>query len=161
MEALGRESAARRSRSAAFTGVTARAGAQLRRWPLAAGSARSTSIRIEPARVIGEASPWRAALLPRGPTGIARSRSAASSAPIGKAITGACNLAFLFIVASGIYLWWPRNWTRRQLRSVDAVQAEVCGGKARDFNWHNVIGFWSAIPLFAVVLGATVGFLHP
>jgi uncharacterized iron-regulated membrane protein len=26
--------------------------------------------------------------------------------------------------------------------------------KARDFNWHNVIGVWSAIPLFVVVLSA-------
>jgi uncharacterized iron-regulated membrane protein len=26
--------------------------------------------------------------------------------------------------------------------------------KARDFNWHNVIGIWSAIPLAIVVLGA-------
>jgi uncharacterized iron-regulated membrane protein len=29
-------------------------------------------------------------------------------------------------------------------------------GKARDFNWHNVIGFWSAIPLFVIVLGSVV-----
>ena len=28
-------------------------------------------------------------------------------------------------------------------------------GKARDFNWHNVIGLWSAVPLFIVVLSAT------
>jgi len=27
-------------------------------------------------------------------------------------------------------------------------------GKARDFNWHNVIGIWSAIPLAIVVAGA-------
>ena len=32
---------------------------------------------------------------------------------IGKAITGACNLGFLFLVLSGIYLWWPRNWSGR------------------------------------------------
>jgi uncharacterized iron-regulated membrane protein len=25
-------------------------------------------------------------------------------------------------------------------------------GKARDFNWHNVIGVWSSVPLFIVVL---------
>src|SRR4051812_34388663 len=30
----------------------------------------------------------------------------------GRAITGAANLGFLFIVLSGIYLWWPRHWTR-------------------------------------------------
>jgi uncharacterized iron-regulated membrane protein len=27
-------------------------------------------------------------------------------------------------------------------------------GKARDFNWHNVIGLWSCVPLFIVVLTA-------
>ena len=29
-------------------------------------------------------------------------------------------------------------------------------GKARDFNWHNVIGLWCAVPLFFVVAGALV-----
>jgi uncharacterized iron-regulated membrane protein len=74
---------------------------------------------------------------------------------IGRAITGACNLVFLFIVSSGIYLWWPRTWTRRQLRTVTIFKGGL-RGKARDFNWHNVIGFWSAIPLFIIVLGSVV-----
>ena len=29
----------------------------------------------------------------------------------GRAVTGACNLAFLFLVVSGLYLWLPRKWT--------------------------------------------------
>jgi uncharacterized iron-regulated membrane protein len=29
-------------------------------------------------------------------------------------------------------------------------------GKARDFNWHNVIGMWSAVPLFFIVLGGVM-----
>ncbi|MEO5742672.1 MAG: PepSY-associated TM helix domain-containing protein, partial [Vicinamibacterales bacterium] len=29
-------------------------------------------------------------------------------------------------------------------------------GKARDFNWHNTIGFWSAIPLAIIVAGGAV-----
>ena len=29
---------------------------------------------------------------------------------VARAITGACNLGFLFLVMSGFYLWWPRNW---------------------------------------------------
>jgi uncharacterized iron-regulated membrane protein len=29
-------------------------------------------------------------------------------------------------------------------------------GKARDFNWHNTIGFWSAIPLAIIVAGGVV-----
>jgi len=72
-----------------------------------------------------------------------------------RAITGACNLGFLFIVASGAYLWWPRkrNWT--QFKNIMWFKRGL-PGKARDFNWHNVIGFWSCAPLFIVVLSAVV-----
>ena len=73
----------------------------------------------------------------------------------GRAVTGAANLVFLFIVASGFYLWWPRRWTRKSLRAVTWFRRGQ-GGKARDFNWHNVIGFWSALPLFVVVLSGVV-----
>jgi uncharacterized iron-regulated membrane protein len=73
----------------------------------------------------------------------------------GKAITGAANLGFLFLVLSGFYLWWPRNWTRRVLRGVTWFQGGL-SPKARDFNWHNVIGFWSCVPLAVVVASAVV-----
>ena len=74
---------------------------------------------------------------------------------IARAITGACNLGFLFLVISGFCIWWPKQWTRPQLRNVTWFRRGL-PGKARDFNWHNVIGFWSAVPLFIVVLSATV-----
>jgi uncharacterized iron-regulated membrane protein len=76
------------------------------------------------------------------------------SRPLGKALSGWANLLFLFIVLSGMYLWIPRvvNW-----RTVRAVALFRTGlpGKARDFNWHNVIGIWSAVPLAIVVATAT------
>ncbi len=73
----------------------------------------------------------------------------------GRAITGACNLIFLFLVISGPYLWWPRTWTWSQFRSVTWFRRRL-SGKSRDFNWHNVIGFWSALPLFVVVSSGVV-----
>jgi uncharacterized iron-regulated membrane protein len=73
----------------------------------------------------------------------------------GRAVTGASNLIFLFIVGSGFYLWWPRRWTRNSLRAVTWFRRGQ-KGKVRDFNWHNVIGFWSALPLFVVVLSGVV-----
>jgi uncharacterized iron-regulated membrane protein len=73
--------------------------------------------------------------------------------PIARAITGWSNFLFLFIVVSGIYLWFPRRWTWVQVRSV-VLFNPAARGKARDFNWHNVIGWWCAIPLFIVVLSA-------
>jgi uncharacterized iron-regulated membrane protein len=73
----------------------------------------------------------------------------------GKGLTGACNLGFLFIVLSGMYLWWPRTWTWTQFKAVLWFRSGL-GPKARHFNWHNTIGFWSALPLAVVVASATV-----
>ncbi len=74
---------------------------------------------------------------------------------VGKATTGASNLAFLLIVVSGLYLWLPRGWTWPQFKNVLWFKR---GGSswARDFNWHHVIGFWCAVPLFVVVLAGVV-----
>jgi len=73
--------------------------------------------------------------------------------PLAKAITGWANFIFLFIVVSGIYLWFPRKWTWPRVKPVVFFKGGL-RGKARDFNWHNVAGMWSAVPLFLVVLSA-------
>jgi uncharacterized iron-regulated membrane protein len=73
--------------------------------------------------------------------------------PFARAITGWSNFLFLFIVCSGFYLWFPRKWRWAQVRSVVLFNAGA-RGKARDFNWHNVIGSWCVVPLFIVVLSA-------
>jgi uncharacterized iron-regulated membrane protein len=75
---------------------------------------------------------------------------------IGKAITGGCNLMFLFLVLSGIYLWMPRRWSRAAIASIVLPRWRHSTGKARHFNWHNALGFWSAVPLAIVVASATV-----
>lgn len=74
---------------------------------------------------------------------------------LGRAATGAANLAFLLIVLSGMWLWWPKNLTWKAVRSVVWFRRGL-SGKARDFNWHNVVGFWSAIPLVIVVASGVV-----
>jgi uncharacterized iron-regulated membrane protein len=73
--------------------------------------------------------------------------------PVARAITGWSNAIFLFIVVSGIYLWFPRKWTWQRVRPV-VWFSKGLRGKARDFNWHSAIGTWSAVPLFMVVLTA-------
>jgi uncharacterized iron-regulated membrane protein len=73
----------------------------------------------------------------------------------GRAVTGASNALFLFIVISGFYLWFPRKWNWAQFRNVLWFKARL-PSKARDFNWHNVIGFWSVVPLFVIVLSGVV-----
>ena len=74
---------------------------------------------------------------------------------VGKAITGISNILFLFIVVSGLYLWFPRSWTLAQIRQIVWFKRGM-PSKARDYNWHNVIGFWCCIPLFVVVIAGVV-----
>src|SRR5215213_11405810 len=77
------------------------------------------------------------------------------SRPLGKGIADAANLGFFFIVLSGIYLWWPRNWSRDAVRSVTTFRRGLAG-KARHFNWHNVIGVWSWLPLVIIVFSGVM-----
>lgn len=73
----------------------------------------------------------------------------------GKAITGAANLAFLFIVLSGLVIWIPRRLTRTAFRNSMLFRRGL-RGRARDFNWHHVLGIWAFLPLVAIVFSATV-----
>ncbi len=73
----------------------------------------------------------------------------------GRAITGACNLAFFWLAITGVYLWWPSSWRWRGLKSSLVFNPRL-RGKARDWNWHNVIGFWSSAVLVVLTLTAAV-----
>lgn len=78
--------------------------------------------------------------------------------PIGKAITGACNLAFLFLAISGFYIWFPRRLQWKNFQSVLWFRRGL-RGRARNFNWHNTIGFWSSLVLIVLtVTGAIISY---
>ncbi|MDQ8194964.1 PepSY-associated TM helix domain-containing protein [Coraliomargarita sp. SDUM461004] len=69
----------------------------------------------------------------------------------GRMITNVANLGFLFLCLSGLYLWFPRVWRWKAFRAVLMLKRGA-KGKARDFNWHNVFGFWALIPLILMIL---------
>lgn len=73
-----------------------------------------------------------------------------------RAITGACNLIFLFLILSGLYLWLPRTVSWAAFRTRLIFSRSTTTSKARDLNWHHVFGIWSLIPLAAVVATAVV-----
>jgi uncharacterized iron-regulated membrane protein len=75
---------------------------------------------------------------------------------VARAVTGACNLAFLFLVLSGSYLWLPPAFNRVAFRVRLWFNPKARGGKARDYNWHHVLGIWSVLPLAVIVASATV-----
>lgn len=71
----------------------------------------------------------------------------------GKAITGASCLIFVFMVISGIVLWWPKRWHILKQRTCIAWKS-----KWKRLNWdlHAVGGFYVHIVLFAIsVTGLT------
>lgn len=59
---------------------------------------------------------------------------------IGQAVTGAACALYFWLLLSGFYLWWPAKVGRLRFK---------LGGKARDWNWHNVVGAWVS-PLLLV-----------
>ena len=75
--------------------------------------------------------------------------------PVGKALTGAANLIFLFLAISGLYIWMPRMLTWKLVKPVIWFRGGL-RGKARNFNWHNTIGFWTSLFLVIFTLTATV-----
>ena len=77
-----------------------------------------------------------------------------------RAITGASNLAFLFLILSGMYLWLPRVFKWAAFEARLKFNGKATTSKARDFNWHHVFGIWSSIPL-AVVVATAVVFSYP
>ncbi len=71
---------------------------------------------------------------------------------IGQSIKNWSNVMFLGMIVSGLYVWWPfkSTWFKHGLK-----------GRARAWNWHTVLGFWSAPWLFVLSFsGAVLSFWH-
>jgi uncharacterized iron-regulated membrane protein len=130
--------------------------------PVTLGAGRSGSLLVDP---------YTGAVADPGAQGLRRFFAAVTgwhrwfnatgeSRATARMITGASNLAFLFLVLSGIYLWLPRVFKWAALKTRLLFNGKATTAKARDFNWHHVFGIWSAIPLAIVVATATV-FSYP
>jgi uncharacterized iron-regulated membrane protein len=72
-----------------------------------------------------------------------------------RAVAAAANLLFLLLVASGFYLWLPRKWSWTAVRAALLLRPGL-RGRARDWNWHNVAGLWSALPLLLITLTGVI-----
>ncbi len=69
--------------------------------------------------------------------------------PKARAFTGAANVAFLLLALTGVVIWWPRKRTARNFKNMTRFQRGL-SGRARDFNWHAVIGFWTSAVLLVL-----------
>lgn len=75
---------------------------------------------------------------------------------VGKIITGSSALVFLFMLLSGIVLWWPKN--KRSLPKKLKLRLNSGKGK-RNYDLHSVLGFYACwILIFSVITGLVFSF---
>ena len=110
--------------------------------------------------------PYRGAVLGHGPGAVEHFFTAVHdlhrwfAVPSGsvrraRAITGAVNVAFLFLLVTGPFLWLPSRFTKRALANILLFQRGARGAW-RDLNRHQVIGIWTVVPLAVIAVTGAV-----
>jgi uncharacterized iron-regulated membrane protein len=74
---------------------------------------------------------------------------------VGHWLTAISNLLFAILILLGVFLWLPRKWNTKSVRAIIAFKSGL-RAKAREWNWHNVIGIWCALPLLVIALTGVV-----
>ena len=73
----------------------------------------------------------------------------------GRRLTGAANVALLFLLLTGPLLWLPRRFTKRSLVE-NLFFRRGLRGTARQLSWHYVVGIWSVVPLLVISMTGVV-----
>lgn len=73
--------------------------------------------------------------------------------PIGRPITGAATVIFLFVLISGLVIWVPKRLSG--LKRALTMRSKV-NWKGRNYDLHVVLGFYSLVPL--AIMGASALF---
>jgi uncharacterized iron-regulated membrane protein len=77
---------------------------------------------------------------------------------IGAKVVSYSTLIFLFIIISGIYLWWPKNTKARRQR-FSFQWRKGMSWKRKNYDLHSVLGFYACwVILFAVITGLAWSF---
>lgn len=77
------------------------------------------------------------------------------SKTVGHWVAAISNLLFGVLILLGLVLWVPRNWSWKAIRASMLLRAGL-RGRPRDWNWHNVLGIWCAVPLLVIALTGVV-----
>jgi len=77
------------------------------------------------------------------------------SKSVGHWLAAISNLLFGALIVLGLVLWLPRKWSWNAVRASVAFRAGL-RGRAREWNWHNVLGIWCALPLLVITLSGVV-----
>lgn len=74
---------------------------------------------------------------------------------IGKNITGYATLVFLILLISGLVIWYPRKMNKNMLKGMFLIK-KTSNLKRLNYDLHNVLGFYSAIPLLLICYSALI-----
>ena len=74
---------------------------------------------------------------------------------LGHWLAAISNLLFAGLILLGIVLWLPRKWSWKAIRASIAFRSGL-RGRARHWNWHNVLGIWCTAPLLVIALTGVV-----
>jgi uncharacterized iron-regulated membrane protein len=123
----------------------------------AVGLGREGTIYLDPydGRVLGAASARANAFFQSMTTWHRYMGAGGELRSVGRSATGASNLAFFFLAVSGLYMWWPRRLSAQHMKPILWFRQSATG-RARDFNWHNVIGFWCLPAIIVMTISGTV-----
>lgn len=72
-----------------------------------------------------------------------------------KTIKGVATLIVVFLMISGLVIWLPRHWKWKNLKAI-AIPQWKGTRRARNWNWHNAAGIWSAVPLLIIAVTGTI-----
>jgi len=74
----------------------------------------------------------------------------------GRWVNGIANAIFVILTLTGLYLWLPKRFKSRAFTKQLTLPGNYTSTKARNYQWHNVFGFYLTPVLF--VVGATALF---
>lgn len=77
---------------------------------------------------------------------------------VGKLIIGCATICFILILISGIFLWWPRKWSKKKLKSHLSIKTKAKKNRLI-YDFHRVSGFYvCAILIITTVTGLVIGY---
>ncbi|MBV8327328.1 PepSY-associated TM helix domain-containing protein [Chryseobacterium sp.] len=74
---------------------------------------------------------------------------------IGKTITGYSTLLLAIILFSGLVIWYPRKMSKNMLKGMFFIKLSA-NWKRINYDLHNVLGFYSMIPLLLIAYSALI-----
>lgn len=73
---------------------------------------------------------------------------------VGRWVNGIANVIFLILALSGLYLWLPVKFKKKAFKQKLMLTKHHKNTQARDYQWHNVFGFYMAPVLVVIIFTA-------